>query len=232
MIVDNQIRDKKPQHVINREAVKISALSSNKIGKYEYLKGEEILRYNQKQIIDQAKFTYYPLGKAFEKQIKTIEDQWKKQVKASEDLKLKEQTKAIEGKSDDKLSIQKEKYDRLLSERVDEIRKRSGEINYNKLIYRFTTPGIVPINFIKFKGPFNTFKEIRDSDKTLQEIEEDQKKLKSSLYEITSGNLKHKREYQSDTVKNVQSLYDSRQKVNVLFNDNAKIRSESIHKLK
>ena len=75
MIIDNQIRDKKPQHVINREAVKISALSSNKIGKYEYLKGEEILRYNQKQIIDQAKFTYYPLGKAFEKQIKTIEDQ-------------------------------------------------------------------------------------------------------------------------------------------------------------
>ena len=232
MIVDNQIRDKKPQHVINREAVKISALSSNKIGKYEYLKGEEILRYNQKQIIDQAKFTYYPLGKAFEKQIKTIEDQWKKQVKALEDLKLKEQTKAIEGKSDDKLSMQKEKYDRLLSERVDEIRKRSGEINYNKLIYRFTTPGIVPINFIKFKGPFNTFKEIRDSDKTLQEIEEDPKKLKSSLYEITSGNLKHKREYQLDTVKNVQSLYDSRQKVNVLFNDNAKIRSESIHKLK
>ena len=232
MIIDNQIRDKKPQYVINREAVKISALSSNKIGKYEYLKGEEILRYNQKQIIDQAKFTYYPLGKAFEKQIKTIEDQWKKQVKALEDLKLKEQTKAIEGKSDDKLSMQKEKYDRLLSERVDEIRKRSGEINYNKLIYRFTTPGIVPINFIKFKGPFNTFKEIRDSDKTLQEREEDQKKLKSSLYEITSGNLKHKREYQLDTVKNVQSLYDSRQKVNVLFNDNAKIRSESIHKLK
>ena len=228
----SRLEIKKPQYDINREAVKISALSSNKIGKYEYLKGEEILRYNQKQIIDQAKFTYYPLGKAFEKQIKTIEDQWKKQVKALEDLKLKEQTKAIEGKSDNKLSIQKEKYDRLLSERVDEIRKRSGEINYNKLIYRFTTPGIVPINFIKFKGPFNTFKEIRDSDKTLQEIEEDQKKLKSSLYEITSGNLKHKREYQLDTVKNVQGLYDSRQKVNVLFNDNAKIRSESIHKLK
>ena len=75
MIIDNQIRDKKPQYVINREAVKISTLSSNKIGKYEYLKGEEILRYNQKQIINQAKFTYYPLGKAFEKQIKTIEDQ-------------------------------------------------------------------------------------------------------------------------------------------------------------
>ena len=67
---------------------------------------------------------------------------------------------------------------------MGETRKVSREINYNKLIYHFTTPGIAPINFIKFKGPLNTFKEIRDGDKTLQEIEEDQKKLKSSLGEI------------------------------------------------
>ena len=45
-----------------------SALLSNKVGKYEYLTGEEILPSNQKQIIEQAKFTYSPLGKAFEKQ--------------------------------------------------------------------------------------------------------------------------------------------------------------------
>ena len=54
---------------------------------------------NQQQIIEQAKFTYSPLGKAFEKQIKTIEDQGKKQVKALEDLKPKEQTKLIEDES-------------------------------------------------------------------------------------------------------------------------------------
>ena len=44
------------------------------------------------------------------------------------------------------------------------------------------------INFMKFKGPFNTFKQKRDGDKTLQEIEEDEKMFKSSLGEITSGN--------------------------------------------
>ena len=60
---------------------------------------------------------------------------------------------------------------------MDELRKISGEINYNKIIYHFTTPGIAPINFIKFKSSFNTFKEIRDDDKTLQEIEEDKKSL-------------------------------------------------------
>ena len=50
----------------------ISALSSGKIDKHEYLTGKEILSSNQQQIIEQAKFTISPLGKAFEKQIKTI----------------------------------------------------------------------------------------------------------------------------------------------------------------
>ena len=57
-------------------------MSSKKFNKYEYLIGEEIFPSNQKQIIDKAKFTYYPLGKAFRKQIKKIEDQGEKQTKA------------------------------------------------------------------------------------------------------------------------------------------------------
>ena len=82
MTIDDQIRDEKLQYDINREAAKISALSSGKIHKYEYLTGEDILPSNQQQIIEQAKFTYSPLGKAFEKQAKTIEDQREKQIKA------------------------------------------------------------------------------------------------------------------------------------------------------
>ena len=56
------------QYDINREAAKISPLSSLKIDKYEYLTGEEILLYNQRQIIEQANFAYSSLGKAFKKQ--------------------------------------------------------------------------------------------------------------------------------------------------------------------
>ena len=56
------------QHQINREPAKISALSSGKIDKYEYLIDEEILPFNQRKIIEQAKFAYSPLGKAFVKQ--------------------------------------------------------------------------------------------------------------------------------------------------------------------
>ena len=99
MTINDQIRDEKLQYDINREADEISALSSGKIHKYEYLTGEDILPSNQQQIIEQAKFTYSPLGKTFEKQIKTIEDQIQKQVDASKDLKPKERTKSIEDKS-------------------------------------------------------------------------------------------------------------------------------------
>ena len=87
MTIEDQIKDEKLQYDINREAAKISALSSGKLDKYEYLTGEETLPSNQQQIIQQAKFNYSPLGKAIEKQRKTIEDHRKKQVEAIQDNK-------------------------------------------------------------------------------------------------------------------------------------------------
>ena len=71
MTISDQIRDEKSQHDINREAAKISALSSGKLHKYEYLTGKDILPSTQQQIIEQTKLTFSPLGKAFDKQIKT-----------------------------------------------------------------------------------------------------------------------------------------------------------------
>ena len=82
MITDDKIRDEKLQHYINREAEKISVLSG-KINKYEYLTGKEILPSDQIRIIEQAKFIHSPLGKAFEKQIKIIEDHGKKTNKGA-----------------------------------------------------------------------------------------------------------------------------------------------------
>ena len=98
MTINDQIRDEKPQYNINREATKKSVLSSGETHKYEYFTGENILPSNQQQIIKQAKFTYSPLGKAFEKQIKTIQDRGQKQVDALESLIPTEQTKPIEDK--------------------------------------------------------------------------------------------------------------------------------------
>ena len=72
MTINDQIRDEKLQYGVNREAAKISALSSRKNHKYKHLTGEDILPSNQQQIIEQVKFSYSPLGKAFEKQIKQL----------------------------------------------------------------------------------------------------------------------------------------------------------------
>ena len=99
LTINDQIRDEKLQYDMNREAAKISALSSGEIRKSECLTGKDILPSIQQQIIEQAKFTYSPLRKAFEKQIKTIEDQGKKQVDALENLKPKEEIKPIDDKS-------------------------------------------------------------------------------------------------------------------------------------
>ena len=89
MTINGQIRDEKLQYHINRQAAEISALSSDKIHKYEYLTGEDMLPSNQQQIIEKAKLTYSPLGKAFEKQMKTIEDKGQKQFDALKNLKDK-----------------------------------------------------------------------------------------------------------------------------------------------
>ena len=75
MTIDDKIRGEILQYDINREPAKILAFSSGKVDEYEYLSGEEILPSNQRQTIEQANFAYSPLGKVFEKQTKTSEDQ-------------------------------------------------------------------------------------------------------------------------------------------------------------
>ena len=120
----------KKQYDLNREAAKISVLSSGKIHRYEYLTGEDILPSNQQQIIEQAKFTYSPLGKAFKKQIKTIEDQGEKQVDALKNLEdLNKQPVNVNNNYEDKLLHSKEReifrniyYKRL--DKIEEVTKK------------------------------------------------------------------------------------------------------------
>ena len=147
MTINDQNNDEKLQYDIDREAARISTLSSGQIHKYEYLYGEDILPSNQQQIIEQAKFTYSPLGKTFEKQIKTIEDHGKKQIEALENLK----PKAIENGSNNKSTITKEIYDKILEERLDEILEMSRKIDYSNLTYIFK--GLTySVRFAKYGG--------------------------------------------------------------------------------
>ena len=100
MTIDDKTRDEKIQYDINREPPKIPALSSGKIDKYEYLKSEEILHSNQREIIEQAKFTYSPLGKVFEKQTKAVQEQERKQIDAI--TNQNERLAALTNKDDNK----------------------------------------------------------------------------------------------------------------------------------
>ena len=84
MATDDKIRDEKLQFDINKEATKISATSSGKIDKYEEEIFGEILPPSRKRVIEQATFTYYPLGNALQKQAKAIEDHGVKQTKSLE----------------------------------------------------------------------------------------------------------------------------------------------------
>ena len=135
MTIEDHIKDEKLEYDINREAAKISALSSGKINKYEYLTGEEILPSNQQQIIQQAKFTYSPLGKALEKQIKTIEDQGKKQVKAIQDNKQLININKDDYKDKLLLSKEREIFKDIYNKRLDKIEELNNKIDYDNLEY-------------------------------------------------------------------------------------------------
>ena len=164
MTIEDQIWDEKLQYDINGEVGKISALSSGKIDKYEYLTGEEVLPSNQQQIIEQAKFTYSPFGKAFEKQSKTIEGQGKKQIDSLADLKPKE-IKPRETK-------QNEYSDYFLNEMI-KIEESYEPIDFHYLTYNFKDLRIPSISFFKFKSPLNIFKRIYYGDVPLEDIEKD-----------------------------------------------------------
>ena len=172
MTINDQIRHEKLQCNINRETAKISALSSGKIHKYEYLTGEDILPSNQQQIIEQAKFTYSPLGKAFEKQIKTIEDQGQKQVEALNTFK-----------SDNKLTIEDVIPKSALindesKKELDKIKKIEDTIDREKLVYKASGN---TYDFRKFQTIRTFGEDIYYGEITLEDADKDQLDLMNEI---------------------------------------------------
>ena len=86
-------------------------------------------------MIQQAKFTYSPLGKTFEKQIKIIEDQRKKQIDALKDNKKKKQIYADDCKN--KLLIPKERevVKNIYNKILDKIEELDKKFDYDDLVF-------------------------------------------------------------------------------------------------
>ena len=207
MTIEDQIKDGKLQYDINREAAKISALASGKIDKYEYLTGEEILLSSLQQIIQQAKFTYSPLGKAFEKQIKTIEDQGKKQVKAIQDKQLVN----IDNNNDDykdKLLLSKEReiFKDIYNKRLDKIEEISNKIDYNNLNYVFVGTGD-EYEFNILDNPLTLLNNIKKGEILMEKAIEQQYNFCKYLNIIRIGN---KNDNRKRTLANINMFYNAR----------------------
>ena len=94
---------------------------------------------NQQQILEQTTFTYYPLGKAFQEQVKTIKEQGEKQVKAIQDKQFNKSIKELEyGSDDDPMPFkQKEIFNKLAEEEKDDMEKLDKTVNRKEVLYRY-----------------------------------------------------------------------------------------------
>ena len=185
MTIEVQIRDEKLHCDINRETAKISALSSGKIDKNEYLTGEEILPFNKQQIIEQAKLTYSPLGNAFEKQTKKIKDQGEKKIEAIQD---KWPIKSIERFTydiNDSPIVLKEReiYNKLTEESFEKINSLDKKVDIDKLVFKYkgNTPDE---DFSKFDNALDLINKRGDGEISLNEAKNEQTKLGSNMREI------------------------------------------------
>ena len=181
MTINDQIKDEKLQYNINREVAKISALSSEKLNKYEYLTGEDILPATQQQIIEQTKFTCSPLGKAFDKQIKTIEEQGKKQVDALENLKLKEKTKLIKDTPNNQ-SRATIIFNDLINERKKLMSELYDSVDYNSLNFEYIGP-TKDVGFYEYMDSKELFNAIKNSQVKFSEAKNKQNEFLSKLNE-------------------------------------------------
>ena len=208
MTVNDQIKGEKLQYDINREAAKISALPSGKIQKYEYLTGEDILPSNQQQIIEQTKFTYSPLGKAFDKQIKTIEDQGKKQVDALENLKPKEEKKPIEDKSNNK-SRSVIIFNELINKRKELMSQLYDSIDYNNLKFEYVRP-TNDVRFYEYIDSRDFFNAIKNNQFKFSEVKNKENEFLNKLSNIKVGT---KTPEQRKLIDNLKKFYNSREEV-------------------
>ena len=207
MTIEDQIKDEKLQYDINREAAKISALSSGKLDKYEYLTGEEILPSNQQQIIQQAKFNYSPLGKAIEKQRKTIEDHGKKQVEAIQDNKQLVSINKDDYKDKLLLSKEREIFKDISNKKLNKIEEINNKIDYEDLD-NVNLSKYMEYNFSIEKDPISLLKAIKDSKITLKEARDRQRNYEHYVNIIRK---RYKNSVQKKTLSNIENHFNARE---------------------
>ena len=149
------------------------------------LTSEKILPSTQQQIFEQTNFTYSPLRKAFQEQIKTIKEQGEKQIKAIQDKRPIKSIEKFTYDINDSPIVLKEKeiYNKLTEESFEKINSQDKRVDTNKLLFKYKGK-TADENFSKFHNALDLINKIRDGEISLNEAKEEQAKLKSSLGEI------------------------------------------------
>ena len=197
-VLDRKIMQNESQYDLDRKAAKIPALSSNNLGKYERLTGEDLGL--KPSTIQQTKFEYSPLGIIFNKglnedkkeglfkRLKNIKDKNEKQLKAIEDKNEKQFDKNSK-------SLKSVSYFSQLSRKAKElfekIKKEKNDIDFEKL-FCVKTDGTI-FNFNKFKNSLDLASDIYRNKSLLKNAEDKQNEIKillNKLRKYSPTNLK------------------------------------------
>ena len=222
MTIEDQIRDEKLQYNINREA---DALSSGKVDKYEYFSVEEVLPSNQQQIIEQAKFTYSPLGKAFEKQTKAIEDQGEKQINALKSLKSSD--KQLPSIKD---FIPKERLNPEIVDEIEKIEEEERKPGRSKMVYDGYNKNYDFRRFNKIRVFDN---EIRNSIINMSMTNDEQDQLLRYINEFkskTRAKNSESKKVKEDLLNSARALLKGREMVFKAFESGLFLKREELKK--
>ena len=135
--------------------------------------------------MEQTKFTYSPLGKAFEKQVKTIEDQGKKQVDVLKDLKEKEQTKLIEDKSSNQ-SNATIIFNDLINKRKKIMSELHDSVDYNNLKFEYVGP-TKDVSFYEYMDSKELYNAIKNNQIRFNDVLKRQDGFLNKLSNVKMG---------------------------------------------
>ena len=131
-IIDNKIKANKAQYDLDREAAKISALSSGELEKYEYLTGED-LGYKP-DVVQKAKFEYSPVGKVFNKGL-DISDKKEGLLKRLKNIEGKNQLDAIKDQGEKQLGALKDQREMQLDAIEKQMENKLKMVEKDEIVY-------------------------------------------------------------------------------------------------
>ena len=168
------------------------------------------------------------MGKAFEKEIKTIKDQGEKQIKAIQDQGQLKTIKKYDNDAEDTpfISKQKKVFNKLVDERHKKMTDLVKKVNSDDLIYKYKG-NTADAKFDKFDNALNIINKIQNGEISLADVKNNQEKFKSYLGEIKKGNKKHRSKEQKNTLYNIEMLYKARNEAIKFYDDYSLMMSEA-----